>query len=437
MPRARTRISTSIALAATVLWPGTRPAEQVPAEFVPVGVLHEFDPDPVRRQRDLEEMRRLGFNVVAPAGAAGPELELGVIDRLLGGASDAHVRRTGIGTVAVAPGASAAGITLRAWQRLSAGAGGVLFDDWRALLQNPDALVAATEFAEHITRNSALYAPLRPRVPPPGAADVALIGGEGTVTVDFLESADALLLIVTNSDPSLPRDVTMTFSSEMPEAVWQNMLTGAAVNFVAGPAGPVYTRTVSPEGVLVLMIRKRWRGPFPSAYFREAPASSVSFSTEMLPPLTIATIGPAPSTSPFSTAAMLAAPLGSATTFARVNAQTTAAAICPSSTVTTASMNRCASANVMSPGRTGIRPSAIEAVRGSVTGCPASSEAFMAAAPAGSTPIILTSGRDALTAAATPAARPPPPIGTAMVATEGSCSRISRPMVPCPAMIHS
>ena len=75
-------------------------------------------------------------------------------------------------------------------------------------------------------------------------------------------------------------------------------------------------------------------------------------------------------------------------------------------------------------------------VFGSVTTWPASMDAFMEAAPIGSTPMTFTSGRDSLIAA-TPAARPPPPIGTSTVATSGRCSRISRPAVPCPAMIHS
>ena len=49
----------------------------------------------------------------------------------------------------------------------------------------------------------------------------------------------------------------------------------------------------------------------------------------------MATIGPVLGTAPLSTAAMLAAPLGSATIFARVNAHRTAAMIWSSSTVTT------------------------------------------------------------------------------------------------------
>ena len=49
-----------------------------------------------------------------------------------------------------------------------------------------------------------------------------------------------------------------------------------------------------------------------------------------------------------------------------------------------------------------MRPSAIVDVEGRVTGCPASSEARILAAPVGSTPITLTAGLVCLTAAATP-----------------------------------
>ena len=47
-----------------------------------------------------------------------------------------------------------------------------------------------------------------------------------------------------------------------------------------------------------------------------------------------------------------------------------------------------------------------------VTGSPASSDRVIFGAPAGSTPITFTSGRNAFTAAATPDASPPPPAGT-------------------------
>jgi hypothetical protein len=53
--------------------------------------------------------------------------------------------------------------------------------------------------------------------------------------------------------------VTITFAPAIPEAIWQNMLTGSAVNFVAGATGPVYKRAFAAHEVLVLMIRKRWK----------------------------------------------------------------------------------------------------------------------------------------------------------------------------------
>ena len=58
----------------------------------------------------------------------------------------------------------------------------------------------------------------------------------------------------------------------------------------------------------------------------------------------------------------------------------------------------------------------------------------MPAAPAACTPITRTFGWSIFTAAATPEASPPPPIGTTMVSTSGRSSMISSPMVPCPAM---
>ena len=88
--------------------------------------------------------------------------------------------------------------------------------------------------------------------------DVRIDGGRGAVETRFLESADAVLLIGINHSAS-PQKVTMTFSRDTPEAIWQNMETGAAVNFVAGPDGPAYTYTFGPRDVLVLMIKKALR----------------------------------------------------------------------------------------------------------------------------------------------------------------------------------
>jgi hypothetical protein len=78
------------------------------------------------------------------------------------------------------------------------------------------------------------------------------------VEARFLESADAMLLVAMNHG-STPRKVTFTFGPDVPEAIWQNMESGAAVNFVQGAEGPTYTRTLAGRDVLVLVRGKRLR----------------------------------------------------------------------------------------------------------------------------------------------------------------------------------
>src|SRR5207237_1024590 len=56
-----------------------------------------------------------------------------------------------------------------------------------------------------------------------------------------------------------------------------------------------------------------------------------------------------------------------------------------------------------------------------------------ASAPSGSTPMTRISRRRSFSASAVPPMRPPPPTGTTTVSTSGTSSRISRPIVPCPA----
>jgi hypothetical protein len=90
------------------------------------------------------------------------------------------------------------------------------------------------------------------------SSDVRIDGGAGLVETRFLESADALLLFAINHADT-PHRVTMTFTPEVPEAIWQNMETGASVNFVAGASGAAYTYTFAPRDVVVLMIRKKYR----------------------------------------------------------------------------------------------------------------------------------------------------------------------------------
>ena len=62
----------------------------------------------------------------------------------------------------------------------------------------------------------------------------------------------------------------------------------------------------------------------------------------------------------------------------------------------------------------------------------------MASASSACTPTTRTSGRSSFTATATPAASPPPPIGTNTAArSRGAWRSSSSPIVPCPAMTSS
>ena len=88
--------------------------------------------------------------------------------------------------------------------------------------------------------------------------EVRIEGSTDRVETRFLESADVLMLIGLNHADT-PQRVRMTFTPDTQEAIWQNMETGAAVNFVAGAEGPTYTYSFGPSDALVLMIRKSVR----------------------------------------------------------------------------------------------------------------------------------------------------------------------------------
>jgi hypothetical protein len=248
-------------LALLALWlpPVSQPTPQE-LDFVPVGVRYAADPDPARRAIDQDTIGRARFNVVAAqADVAEPTTTLTRVDRPSLGAPPATVvgPYTDLALGPKTPATTAESVRETAWTLFARGSRGVIFDDWLGMQQNPAALAEASAFAQTITSNMALYAPLR-HVEQTGARAIALKGGEESVEAHWLESAETLLLIAVNRGAE-PRQLVFTFSLEVPEAVWQNMLSGGSVNFVAGPTGPFYERSMPAHDVLVLMIRKRWK----------------------------------------------------------------------------------------------------------------------------------------------------------------------------------
>jgi hypothetical protein len=234
--------------------PPAEPADRRLAQILPVGVRYQPATDPVRRRADLETIRQLRFNVIAARDAAGAMAITPIEELLRGDARPLPLASREIGVIAVTPGAH---LAEAAWWQIARGARAVIFEDWTGLQRDDRALADAATFADAITRNPELYVPLRP-ADKTGMRGLTIEGQKTSVEAQWLESPEALLLIAVNRAAE-PRDVTFLFSPEMPEAIWQNMLTGAAVNFVAGPKGPVYARTFPPHDVLVLMIRKRLR----------------------------------------------------------------------------------------------------------------------------------------------------------------------------------
>ena len=223
--------------------------------FIPVGVVVHGAGGLSGHRPDLLELAKRRFNVIAFANGETGELR---ITRLTGwldakGSQPPDIPAAGVAAVPVPP--TGRELRFRAWQAMADGARGVVFDPFPALMRNADALDAASEFADNVTRNAALYAPLRRRE---STSDIRVDAPRPAVTARFLESNAALVLIALNPTADTHR-VTFKFSTEIPEAIWQNMETGAAVNFVASAEGPTYTRTFTPFDVMVLMIRKQYK----------------------------------------------------------------------------------------------------------------------------------------------------------------------------------
>jgi glycosyl hydrolase family 42 (putative beta-galactosidase) len=140
------------------------------------------------------------------------------------------------------------------WSAIASGGRRIEFVDSDGLVSSTLRLLSDTVGV--VTRNQALFGALVPRKMDP--ADVTFTGERGRVTVQILESSEALVIVATNHAPEVRR-VKMTFKPDIPEAIWQNMEEGLAVQFVMSTQGPVLEHTFAPDDVLVLAIRKKLR----------------------------------------------------------------------------------------------------------------------------------------------------------------------------------
>jgi hypothetical protein len=113
------------------------------------------------------------------------------------------------------------------------------------LIDQPAAKLSAEDLGRRIER-----AGIKP--------DVRIEGGNGSIETRFLESPDVSMLIGLNYS-DIQQRVTLIFTADTQEAIWQNMETGSGVNFVAGADGPTYAHTFRPHETLVLMIKKSVR----------------------------------------------------------------------------------------------------------------------------------------------------------------------------------
>ena len=76
--------------------------------------------------------------------------------------------------------------------------------------------------------------------------------------VRLLESRDVIMIIALNR-AAAPRRARIEFDPDIPEAIWQNLETGATVNFVMTKDGPVLEHTFAAHDVAVLMTGRKLR----------------------------------------------------------------------------------------------------------------------------------------------------------------------------------
>jgi hypothetical protein len=115
-----------------------------------------------------------------------------------------------------------------------------------AFEQDPEKMRSTGEFLQRLIASAGV------------SPEVRIDGAPGRVEARFLESSDAIVLIAINHGDNAER-VTFRFGPDVPEAIWQNMETGAAVNFVQGSDGPSYVHTFGARDVMVLVRGKRLR----------------------------------------------------------------------------------------------------------------------------------------------------------------------------------
>ena len=140
---------------------------------------------------------------------------------------------------------------LQLWSMIADGHKRIGFIDEKGLFTND--MRRAGEAAGVITRNQDLFGPVQPRT-----QNNKVAVENGGIVTRILESPDAIVIVALNHDERARRR-KLTFPPDLPEAIWQNMIDGNAVNFVMGPNGPFYEHRFEGYETLVLAIRKKLR----------------------------------------------------------------------------------------------------------------------------------------------------------------------------------
>lgn len=206
-------------------------------------------------RREFHVIRTLGFNAVWL-----PEPDPEVITQARAAGLDVIGHLDRVGELHAGPSATARDLRVWGWTAMLRGARAIAYCSWRDLADEhgvPNARGrAAGEFAGVVSRNPALFVPLRPRAAATGEADVRVSGVPGQIEAGFLESRDALLLIAVNHASS-PQEATLTFAPGTKQEFWQNMETGEMVSFAMPQGRAVLVHRFDARDALVLMIRTR------------------------------------------------------------------------------------------------------------------------------------------------------------------------------------